>query len=609
LAAQIAFVTLFVACEWSQGCGSGGGSSSVLPPPPSIVVTVAPKSGSVLLGDTTTFTANVTNTIDTGVIWSVNGTVGGSATQGTITPDGMYTAPADLPSPSTVQVTATSHADATKSDTASLTITSDITLALTPNPASVELGANQRFAAVVASGGHPDTAVRWSVSGAACPGGCGTVDASGNYTAPPILPSNADVTLTAQSGADSSKQISAAVTITSTLSLQLSAPASVPAGTTGTIVATLTLAPGSAPSNVLAWSLSGPGCSGASCGTLNVVTTQSVGGNAVAQSATYTAPVVSPNPNSVTVTVTSQADPSTKAQAVLAIQAGVGMSLTPLTATLAANHRVTLTVQVNGTSNAGLLWSVNGIAGGNGSLGQICVAGSNPCQTITSKTSLQVYFLAPGAIPSPNPVTVTAASAADSTRSASAQITVINHVAVSVQPASATLAPLSVQGFTASVLGTGNPSVVWQVQGAACSSASTCGSISANGVYTAPSAAPTPNAIQIVAISADDTSQSGLANVSNSTGAAIGATLGGWSCNGSGPAQFDGTFEIDGLAVGRSYTVYAEALNGAVEPSQFSNATAQLCPNPTTDAGWPPLQGCVFPSVETSFTTRTRPGP
>lgn len=97
--------------------------------------------------------------------------------------------------------------------------------------------------------------------------------------------------------------------------------------------------------------------------------------------------------------------------------------------------------------------------------------------------------------------------------------------------------------------------------------------------------------------------------VDNTSGAAMGATLGGWSCTAPGPAQFDGTFEIDGLAVGHSYTVYAEALNGAVDPSQFGNATASLCRNPTTDPGWPPLQGCVVPSVQTSFTTRARPGP
>jgi hypothetical protein len=97
--------------------------------------------------------------------------------------------------------------------------------------------------------------------------------------------------------------------------------------------------------------------------------------------------------------------------------------------------------------------------------------------------------------------------------------------------------------------------------------------------------------------------------VDNASGAIAGATIGGWSCTAPGPAQFDGTYEIDGLALGHSYTIYAEALNGAVDPSQISNAIVSLCRNATTDAGWPPLQGCVVPAVETSFTTRTRPGP
>jgi hypothetical protein len=221
------------------------------------------------------------------------------------------------------------------------------------------------------------------------------------------------------------------------------------------------------------------------------------------------------------VTVTPQADPSKKAQATLAIQPGVNVSVSPSTATLAANHRVTLNAQVNGTSNIGVIWSVNGIAGGNTTIGQICTAGSNPCQTLTGPTTPQVDYLAPGAIPSPNPVSVKAVSAADSTKSASAQITVINHVLVSVQPGSVILAPLSVQGFTASVLGTGDQSVVWQVHGTACSAAGICGTINANGTYTAPGSAPTPDAIQVVAISSDDTSQSGIANVAISSGANI----------------------------------------------------------------------------------------
>jgi len=92
------------------------------------------------------------------------------------------------------------------------------------------------------------------------------------------------------------------------------------------------------------------------------------------------------------------------------------------------------------------------------------------------------------------------------------------------------------------------------------------------------------------------------------SGAAVGATIGGWSCAAPGPAQFDGTYEIDGLAVEHSYTVYAEALNGVVDSLSISNAIVPLCRNSTTDAGWPPLQGCVVPGVDISFTTRTRPG-
>ena len=515
-------IALFAEGSGTFGCSAGVASSPLPPPPsPAIAVTVNPMNGSVVLGGQATFTATVTNTTDTAVSWSVSGVPGGNATLGTITSGGVYTAPVDLPSPATMQITATSHADSTKSGSAPLAITSDITLNLTPSPASVELGATQTFQATLTSSGHPDTTIRWSLSGPACASGCGTVDASGNYTAPRTLPSPASATLTAQSVADPSKQISAVVSITSNFSLQLSAPSSVPVGGTATIVATLTPVSGSNPSSALSWVLSGPGCSGSSCGILSAVTTQSTGGSSVVNSAKYTAPGAAPSPNTVTVTVTSQADPSKGAQATLAIQPGVSVNVSPSTATLAANHRVTLSVQVNGTTNTAVTWSVNGIAGGDATSGQICVVGSNPCQMVTSTTAPLVEFLAPGAIPSPNPVSATAVSAADSTKSASVQVTVINHVLVSVQPGSVTLAPLAVQSFAASVLGTSNQNVVWQVQGAACSAPGICGTINPSGTYTAPAAQPVPNAIQVVAISSDDISQSGIANVTISIGANI----------------------------------------------------------------------------------------
>jgi hypothetical protein len=94
-----------------------------------------------------------------------------------------------------------------------------------------------------------------------------------------------------------------------------------------------------------------------------------------------------------------------------------------------------------------------------------------------------------------------------------------------------------------------------------------------------------------------------------STGAVIAGTMGGWSCTAPGPVQFDGNYELDQLPLGRSYIIYAEPLDGAVAPSEVSNALVSLCRNATTDPGWPPLQGCVVPPVDTAFTTSTRPSP
>jgi hypothetical protein len=261
------------------------------------------------------------------------------------------------------------------------------------------------------------------------------------------------------------------------------------------------------------------------------------------ESATYTAPSQPPSPNTVTITATPQADPSRKALATIAVQPGVSVSVTPGTATLAINHRVTLTAQVNGATNTAVTWSANGVAGGSATAGQICVVGSNPCQAVTSASTQAVDYLAPGATPAANPVTVQATSTADTSKSGSAQVTVINHVLVAVQPASATLPPLGTQTFTAGVLGTSNQNVVWQVQGTGCAAAAACGSVDVNGVYTAPAAPPTPDALQVVAISADDITQSGAASVTITTGADI-LSLHPASVYAGGTAGF--TLRVDG---------------------------------------------------------------
>jgi hypothetical protein len=95
--------------------------------------------------------------------------------------------------------------------------------------------------------------------------------------------------------------------------------------------------------------------------------------------------------------------------------------------------------------------------------------------------------------------------------------------------------------------------------------------------------------------------------VDANTGSVIAGSLGGWNCSAPGPVQFDGNYEIDRLPVNRNYKIYAEPLDGAVTPSDVTNALVTLCRNATTDPGWPPLQGCVVPDVGTMFTTRVGP--
>jgi len=82
---------------------------------------VSPTTASLTIGQTTTFSATVTNTSNTAVTWNVNGVAGGNSSVGTISAAGVYTAPGRVPS-STILITATSAADTSKSASASVNV-------------------------------------------------------------------------------------------------------------------------------------------------------------------------------------------------------------------------------------------------------------------------------------------------------------------------------------------------------------------------------------------------------------------------------------------------------------------------------------------------------
>jgi hypothetical protein len=141
-----------------------------------------------------------------------------------------------------------------------------------------------------------------------------------------------------------------------------------------------------------------------------------------------------------------------------------------------------------------------------------------------SGTATLADFLAPGAIPSSNPVSISVINSSSPGITASTQINVMNHILVSVTPNNLTLLPLATQNLTASVLGSDDQNVIWQIQGSGCSLSGACGSIDSFGNYRAPAAPPSPSSFQIVAVSEDDSSQSGVAAVSISNALNI-ATL------------------------------------------------------------------------------------
>jgi YD repeat-containing protein len=89
-----------IVAEVPQGATTGpimvttaGGSATTATPFTVRGVRLSPTSARLLFGDSVTFTPFVSTDGDPSLTWSVSGVVGGNSAVGTITPDGVYTAP------------------------------------------------------------------------------------------------------------------------------------------------------------------------------------------------------------------------------------------------------------------------------------------------------------------------------------------------------------------------------------------------------------------------------------------------------------------------------------------------------------------------------------
>ncbi len=148
----------------------------------------------------------------------------------------------------------------------------------------------------------------------------------------------------------------------------------------------------------------------------------------------YTAPATAPPTNSFFVVATSTQDTTAFGTAVVNITSGVTVSVNPDTAALATGEHYQFNASVQGTSNTGVSWAVSAasgapIVGGNSTVGYIC-----PSSGITVTCTPGEYF-APAI--SPGAVTITAISAADSSKTGTASVTVTSAttpVVTAIQP-------------------------------------------------------------------------------------------------------------------------------------------------------------------------------
>jgi hypothetical protein len=550
------------------GCGYAG-----TPPKPSVGVSVQPTSALVALGATQQFQATVTGSTDDTVEWEVNGVANGNAVSGTVSAAGLYTAPAVMPGSASVTVTAISQVNPGDHASAVVTLQPGIGVSVLPATATVAPGGAQIFTASISGTGTLAGGVAWSVNGVA--GGdatLGTIVVNGAtsavYTGPAAIPSPATVTVTAASVADPTKAGSASVTIACAVPTAI-APlnAQVALGQVQTFTATFCGAAGAQ----VAWDVNGISGGNSVVGT--VVTTGLA-------SASYTAPANLPTTNPVTI---HAMEGGTVLAATITIVSNVTVSVLPVGASIATGQRVTLTPNVTNTSDTSVTWSVNGIANGNATLGQICQQASSPCVAPAGAGAGSVDYLAPATAPTTNPVAVTATSAADASKSASASIMISGvheTVVVSISPVYAFVAPsggvASTQQFFTTVTGATNTNVTWSVQsgvaGQGCSGTA-CGSINSAGLYTAPTAAPSPNAVTVTATSQANSSDSASATAAITSGPTIEVILPSSVFAGaveSFPLQVQGS----GFVAGSGSAASVISINGAAHGTTCAATTS-----------------------------------
>lgn len=118
------FLLLILSFVGCGGGGNGGSGNNPVQTPTITSLSMSCNPTTVTTGQTSQCAASVqgTGNFSSSVNWSVNNIAGGNSTVGTVSSSGLYTAPSAVPNPQTVNITAVSVEDSTKSSQSTLAI-------------------------------------------------------------------------------------------------------------------------------------------------------------------------------------------------------------------------------------------------------------------------------------------------------------------------------------------------------------------------------------------------------------------------------------------------------------------------------------------------------
>ncbi|HVB98113.1 MAG TPA: hypothetical protein VNJ12_02120 [Candidatus Dormibacteraeota bacterium] len=569
---MIGEIAFFSVLGLGAGCGGGGSASSS-----GITIAVTPGTASLSLSGVQQFTATVSNdSTDRGVTWSLTqlGNVCAPSC-GTIfpviTPSGTpttYVAPPALlgAGGAGVTLTATAVANTNAKATAAIVVGGTISVQVSPATATVALSGTQIFNAS-ALNDTSTNGISWGLmqNGTACAPGCGTISPTTTiscgtftpptggfctansgyvtYTAPSTAPTSDTVQLTVTDITAPGETGWAVITIQGAVSVSISPGyANVPVKGMQTFTATIANQTGNTGVN---WALSqnGSSCSASACGTIS--STSSTSGGPI----TYTAPAA---PTNVTLTATSAADPTQSAYATIVVQP-ISVTVSPTTAILYATGTTQFTATVsNDPAQKGVTWSLT-------ENGSACTSACGTISPTSTAGGVATTFTAPSTISTATTVTVTATSVSDTTKSASAIVSLFPPATVTVSPTSATIAVGSRGSFTPTVVNDPtNAGVTWSLTQGGKGCSPTCGTVSptttASGVatvYIAPTTMPSSSAVTLVATSNADLSQTASAAITLAPAPPVAKLSGSYTLlssgyNSSGSVVMVGSFTADG---------------------------------------------------------------